>query len=326
MCVILIASEVRPTEEMVQKAWNANDDGAGIAWRENGEVHFEKGIMEVDRIKELIATVPLPFVAHFRIASVGGIDPQLTHPFLVSKTAPLTLKGKTKGAVLFHNGHWGAWNDKALDAAIHSNTEVPDGVWSDTRAMAWLTSIYGANFMELLPSQKGVLLTPKNTKVFTGNGWEKINDVWCSNDSFWKRGNYYSGGNHSNFGSRICAMGKCTNKAQVTKNICEDCEKKQQEVTTALVVSGNTAGTKTDTAGGAKNTTAPFAQAGTFLTTKEAETRYRAGDMSKSLLKRFRKEHDRLASKNPTAIKKATEKLVELTALANQRLIRGSKH
>src|SRR5690242_816977 len=127
MCVIMLASKTRPTEEMIRAAWSKNPDGAGIAWPDRGEVAWEKGIMKVDRILELCAKVPMPYVAHFRVASVGGVKETLTHPFIVSLDAPLMLKGRTKGALLFHNGHWGAWSDQALAAAIHSDNRIPEG-------------------------------------------------------------------------------------------------------------------------------------------------------------------------------------------------------
>lgn len=312
MCVIMLAQKVRPTEEMIQKAWDANDDGAGIAWRQldskgNPEVHFEKGLMEIDRVKELCAKLPLPYVVHFRVASVGGVKPTLTHPFPISKDASLLLAGRTKGGVLFHNGHWADWNSKALEAAIHSNNQIPIGDWSDTRAMAWMISIYGPGFMEFLPTQRGVYFTPKRLDLFVGPGWTKINEVWCSNDIFWIRNRSVTT-SYGGYG-RVCHVGRCTNKAQTGKTICTECEKKQVPAVTALPAVGQTTQGSTGTTGGS----APFAPAGTFLTMKEAETYYRAGEMSKNLMKRFRSLHDQYMSKSPKAVEKAKKALVEAT-------------
>lgn len=325
MCVIMIAQKVRPTEEMIDKAWKANDDGGGIAWRENGEVHFEKGIMTLDRLKELMMEVPMPYVAHFRITSSGVTTPELTHPFVVAKDVPVVLEGRTKGGVFFHNGTWSGWTDKALDFAIRNGLQVPDGEWSDTRAMAWMISIHGPKLMELLPQQRGVYFSPKVCHVFTGPGWEEINGVWCSNDFFWKRSTVISYGGGQGYGTRVCHVGRCTNRAQAGKDICWDCEKKQQTQTTALTTTVNSM-TKQENGGTTGGTTAPFAPPGTFLTLKEAEARYKSGDLSKASLKRFRREYDRMASKNPKAIAKATEKLRELTQTANNRYVSGRAH
>jgi hypothetical protein len=232
MCVILLAGNVRPTEEMVAKAWKANDDGGGVAWKEglnrkgeptpDTEVVFEKGIMNLDRMQELIATVPMPFAAHFRVASVGGVKPELTHPFIVSEDSPIQLSGRTKGALLMHNGHWGEWNTRLIDATINSNTHVPEGAeWSDSRALAWMSHLYGFNFMNLLQSQKGVIIWPEDFKVFSGPGWNKINNVWCSNDYFWfgrKVSAGYTGGS-----SKTCIRAQCNNYVTYGKEICWSC-------------------------------------------------------------------------------------------------------
>lgn len=191
MCVIFLVDQTRPTEEMVRKAWDANDDGGGLAWRETIKgkrvVKWKKGIEDVQEMVELAKTLPTPFIMHFRIASVGGVRPQLTHPFPIEKTAPLSLKGNTEGYVLFHNGDWRGWSEMGKQAAIGSNTPIPTGKWSDTRAMAWLCAIYGIGFMEMLPEQRGIAFGPEDMEIFTGNGWTKVNNVWCSNDYFQTR-------------------------------------------------------------------------------------------------------------------------------------------
>lgn len=230
MCVIFLAEKERPTEEMVEKAYAQNSDGGGGAWREvdakgKREVVWKKGL-DLAGMIDLCATAPLPFVAHFRIASIGGIRPSLTHPFLVSKQAPLALEGRTRGHVLFHNGHWKEWAENCREAAIRSNTPIPTGKWSDTRAMAYLCSIYGLGFMEFLPDQKGILFGADNTEVFTGNGFTKINNVWCSNDYFMARSPIHHAGNQGNQSTsrglmgRMCRFDKCTGKVLDVSGYC----------------------------------------------------------------------------------------------------------
>lgn len=228
MCVIFVAEKQRPTAHMVQKAWDWNPDGGGAAWREpaaNGDgmdVVWRKGIENttdrhgVDVMQELAETLPLPFVLHFRIASSGGIRPSLTHPFPVTKASINTLRGRTKDYVLFHNGDWKGWMDLVRASAIHSNTGIPRGKWSDTRAMAWLCSIYGLGFMETLEGQKGVAFSHNDLDVFTGNGtWTKMNEVWCSNDYF--LGTRTRGGT---INYTMCRYGSCTRKDIDKDNYC----------------------------------------------------------------------------------------------------------
>lgn len=187
MCVILACEAKRPTEEMVEKAWNCNKDGAGIAWREGkgktGEVVWEKNL-NLEEIQQHAATAPFPFVAHFRIASIGGVRGSLCHPFEIDKLSLPKLKGRTSGAVLFHNGTWYKWKEAVLNCAEKFGSPLPDGKWSDTKALAWLCAHYGKNYMEFV-EEKGIYFSPTALDVFWGSGgWTDIDGVLCSNQSF----------------------------------------------------------------------------------------------------------------------------------------------
>jgi hypothetical protein len=182
----MLAENVRPTEEMVRKAYAKNDDGAGIAWREvkgkTTEVVWQKGL-NLEQMIELVATAPMPFVAHFRIASCGGARKSLCHPFAIDENASTFLSGRTKGMVLFHNGHWGEWKKVLLETSIRFGKKIPDGKFSDTRAMAFICAVAGINFMELI-EEKGIAFGPDRIEMFWGSGWYKVQDVWCSNTGF----------------------------------------------------------------------------------------------------------------------------------------------
>lgn len=292
MCVIMLVNNARPTKEMIEKAWATNDDGGGIAWRERGEVYWQKGLMEkedgLDKMLELCKKVPTPYVAHFRIASIGGPSKVLTHPFPIDVNASLDLEGHTKGRVLFHNGHWGAWCDRALEAAIGSNTAIPEGgEWSDTRAMAWLCHIYGPGFMKFLPAQKGIIMGPKSMDISPGDGWVKLNDVWCSNDFFMKRNG------RTVYSYRMCHVGQCTRPVVPGKNVCSDHDGTTR---TGEVVP------ESKTEKEVKQAPVPF-KSGELMTLSQAEILWRRGDISKSLLKKFRQEYHRLTGKGPKADK-----------------------
>jgi hypothetical protein len=301
MCVIMVASKARPTVEMIQRAWDANKDGAGIAWREGKDVVWEKGIMEIERIKELCAKVPRPYVVHFRVASVGGVRPALTHPFLVGQEASLELKGRTRGAVLFHNGHWSVWSEKAMDAAIHSNNKIPEGQeWSDSRAMAWMTYIYGAGFMNLLTTQKGVLMSPEKFEIFTGGGWEKIQEVWCSNDYFW--GGRRNQGSYSKTYGRICSVGKCHENAMVGRDICHKCQRERDEAAKSNVTEGVSSVGQSQQAT-VMGPTNPLARQ---FSMTEVEVFYKNGLISKSTLKKYRKANHSLHEKGNRGVRAQT--------------------
>jgi hypothetical protein len=221
MCVIFVVDEdsKRPNNSMIEKAFSKNDDGAGLAWREDGWVLWKKGITDVEEVKKMCRELPVPYVAHFRIVSMngGGIDPRLCHPFEISEDTTLALEGRTKNHVLFHNGDWKGWDDAALRASITNprGVQVPIGRWSDTRAMAWLCSIYGLGFMELLPSQKGVAFGPNDEDIhfYNGSNWSLVNEIWCSNDYFVTYVPAYSYPATSSMA--MCEWGNCTIKEKL---------------------------------------------------------------------------------------------------------------
>lgn len=206
MCVIMISETKRPSNEMVEKMFNDNPSGAGVAWREKGKVHWSKGL-NVEEAKDLIAKVPLPFVAHFRIPSCGGATPYLCHPFPIDKGASVALEGSTSGYVLFHNGHWARWKDTLLEATVRGNVKIPTGKWSDSRAMALLASIHGLGVLEFI-DEKIFVFGPDDHEIY-GNGWSKVDDIWVSNKMWEGFGNQHMrgsnwrgptggrGGNHS---------------------------------------------------------------------------------------------------------------------------------
>lgn len=325
MCVIMVANRNRPNDEMVTRAFEHNRDGAGLAWRETireggnpvGEVVWKKGINDVEEIKALCRNTPLPYVVHFRIASVGGVRRSLTHPFLISPDANLALEGRTRGTVLFHNGHWQPWAEKALEAAINANHQIPVGEWSDTRAMAWMVNIYGPGFMEFLPQQKGVIFGPQRLNVFTGNGWDKVNDVWCSNDYFWHRK-----GSVTQYKGRICTIGRCTNPAATGRDWCDSCEKEL----------GGATG-KDDEAHPASDKKAlPILLGGVIdrplldsLSLAQAEQLFKEKKISKGAIKKFRKEWGHIGTGGSRELR-AKASLTKLSEKVAQQLLNGRVH
>jgi hypothetical protein len=225
MCVIMIVDKNRPTLEMIEKAWDVNPDGGGIAYREgtgaNKVVVWKKGL-DLEAMKKLIMELPFPFIAHFRRESQGGKLAKLTHPFPVDHKASLALEGKTKDHVLFHNGDWKGWAYKCEQAALTSGVPLPTGKWSDTRALAWLCSVIGHGYFEFQEDQKGVIFGPNDYDIFTGkDGWKKVNDsVWCSNDRFMTKGNTQQTGTQTDWIASYCKFGNCTRKDIDDKRYC----------------------------------------------------------------------------------------------------------
>jgi len=165
MCQIFVCTEDRPTLETMRDAEHLNSDGAGVAWEESGGIRWEKGL-DMDGVHDLLfkQEISLPYVVHFRSASQGGKDMLLTHPFPLNATAHTALSGKEKKGVLFHNGTWGMWDDKMLQYALSHPGLIPDGPWSDSRALAFLIANKGPAILKFMTWGQGriAIFKPKN--------------------------------------------------------------------------------------------------------------------------------------------------------------------
>lgn len=158
MCVgIIVPKDAKaPSEEILKDCAIQNPDGGGISWIENSKVVWKKGI-EVPEIVEILAKTKPPYLIHFRISTCGGKIPELCHPFPLSRMgdATLALEGKC-GAALIHNGHWGSWKEMTMRMQPHG-AKIPEGPWSDTRAMAYLAGIYGPELLTFVDEKVAVM-------------------------------------------------------------------------------------------------------------------------------------------------------------------------
>lgn len=184
MCVIYAcATEIPPRSELARGAFQ-NSDGAGLAWvgsQADGTpiINWQKGLKDESAVLDFISTnnIKLPLTIHFRTASVGGKAPELTHPFPLEDGANLNLSGSTPMGVLFHNGHVANWEDWTLRAVLASGEDVPTGIWSDSRALAYLTQLKGPGILRfLIGSSRVVLFYPHASP---GNPWDHF-DFWGS--------------------------------------------------------------------------------------------------------------------------------------------------
>lgn len=86
MCIIIAkpAGVEKPSDEIIAKCWQTNPDGAGLMYPNvHGTLSVVKGLMTLAAFKASWDIIPkeATVVAHFRIATHGGVDEQNTHPF-----------------------------------------------------------------------------------------------------------------------------------------------------------------------------------------------------------------------------------------------------
>jgi hypothetical protein len=168
--MIFIAETERPGESDLRAAAAGNPHGAGIAWRERGRVRIRRSL-NASEIIPLAASVPLPYVIHFRLASAGSSTAVgLCHPFPVERR-PRVQPDLYCRAALAHNGHWAYW-DAILDVLRAAHVIPEGGEWSDTRVLTSLVALAGPDRLKHLLASAGrvVILTPDEVKTY-GTWW-----------------------------------------------------------------------------------------------------------------------------------------------------------
>jgi predicted glutamine amidotransferase len=99
MCVILVPTKRHPEPKELNDAQDSNPHGAGMAWKnKDGKLCYEKAI-DAKRVYQIIEeeNPKLPYIIHFRIASIGRVCDKLTHPFPVNQS--VSLKKQSQGNV-----------------------------------------------------------------------------------------------------------------------------------------------------------------------------------------------------------------------------------
>jgi len=197
MCVIIVAKKHKVDKSTFKKAWDSNPDGFGMAWREKGEVHYKKGMMTLKEAQNFYYSrdFALPHVLHFRIASIGEVCPELTHPFVLGWD--LELEGETKKGVLFQNGTASSALHYIIDVALMKGMKIPQGKWNDARALGVLVRELGINVLNFIDPGKVVIFTPNKLNIF--GDFDEINGNLFSN-LYWR--NNYIHYNDYNFGVR----------------------------------------------------------------------------------------------------------------------------
>jgi len=196
MCVIAVSpiGEKVP-QEVFARMWRSNDDGFGMMYRHRDGVAIVKGILSEEEAWETYSQLPegVPHALHFRLATHGGVRPELTHPFLVDEESPLVQAGVSERPVLAHNGVW------SLHALKQKEVRL-EGPVSDTRVLAaWLgrlarerplREVLKERYYEVLSAGRVVVMDPATWKLHLVGHWIREGNLLFSNHSF--RENLYA--------------------------------------------------------------------------------------------------------------------------------------
>jgi len=194
MCVIICVENGEfPSKETLKSAESLNSHGGAIAWlNKDGTKSYRKGI-KASKMWKLIQRQLAPnhvttAIIHFRIASVGGVKPQLCHPFEITEEVTLNMKAvKTTKELLFHNGTWNEYTDALLGFLKVQKTpvQIPKGDYSDSRIMAYLAFQLGhTELNKLVDGWNKIAILTSEGIVKYGSGWVNHKGNSCSNDHF----------------------------------------------------------------------------------------------------------------------------------------------
>lgn len=191
MCVAIAVPEGAPfpSVDTLEACEWTNDDGIGIAFPDGmGRVEFYKGLSLEELVDLGMLSEGLPRLIHFRLATSGGVRPELCHPFPLTKTADVRVQG-TAERVLIHNGVWSEW-----DTFADLLGPLPAGPWSDTRLMARIIAMKGDDWIRRFVAEErvGRLATlDGDGNIGLAGDWEQEGEVWYSNTYWQWRSNYW---------------------------------------------------------------------------------------------------------------------------------------
>jgi predicted glutamine amidotransferase len=178
MCVIAVKSEnVKISYETVSKMWQANPNGAGLAYFDvDGRVVVNKGFMKLRQAWEAINRLQdKEIVIHFRYATHGRVSPQQTHPFAITHRildAKAYKSDKTFHSVIFHNGV----------LPIYGNKEFSDTLDFITSTLVDIPKLRTKLEVLELTGDKFVYMT--QNEIYTIGKFEVYEGLDCSNLNF----------------------------------------------------------------------------------------------------------------------------------------------
>ena len=176
MCVIVLQpAGAELSGNKFRNCWSRNPDGGGFAYVAEGELWIDKGYFDM---KEMLTEYrkargiypDSPFLLHFRIATVGPVDGENTHPFRVRDDL-----------VMAHNGTIQGFGDKersdSYDFAKTVLASLKPG-WEEDETMGWLVEkAIGYNKIALLRSDGAMTILAVHNGPTTGGGFALTPDA-----------------------------------------------------------------------------------------------------------------------------------------------------
>ena len=188
MCVIIASPTGArlPDQAELREAWLRNPHGAGYMVARNNRVEIHKGFMAwpdfIRAIRDEHLTPDDAVVYHFRIATQGGVNPWMTHPFpLSSHLDHMQALDINANIGIAHNGI----------IPVTTNRDVTD--YSDTalfvtnilsrliRSSKDITNVYVKASIESLIGHSRLAIMEADGAITRIGTWYNSDGLWYSN-------------------------------------------------------------------------------------------------------------------------------------------------
>lgn len=194
MCIAIIKPKRLnlPTYDLLENCWDNNPHGAGISFNHNEQILIFKGLMTFknfkDKLNELNEKYNLKnktVFLHFRIATHGGTNKEMTHPFpLTSNIDYLKASNLITDFAVIHNGIIDLTNEAKhiSDTALFIQKYLYDFTFYDN----WFSNSNTINLIEKLIGSKMAIMNKAGEFIKT-NGFHEFKGIYYSNEAYIKR-------------------------------------------------------------------------------------------------------------------------------------------
>ena len=204
MCIILTCEPgCRPKDSILETCFSNNPDGAGLMWIEDGMVQTSKGYDDAGTLLEMVHSVPLtsPLCIHMRIATSGGIDAGVCHPFPLCYDLSALHAGDVEcSAALMHNGVIASMptdDDAGISDTVSFVVSVVTPMYRAGEDMS--SRAFKRRIRRAAPHNRFAILTSDGNVSRIGDGWECVdrgvyasNDTWRYDRAFFKVNRFFS--------------------------------------------------------------------------------------------------------------------------------------
>lgn len=191
MCVIAVSKKGirQPSVKQLETMYRNNPHGAGYMYARNGKVIIHKGFMSWEdfagAVKREAFTKDDVVVYHFRISTQAGVNPQMTHPFPLTKNRELLEKLDIMCPIgLAHNGIIRMTSDSKETRFSDTAVFISDYMTRLIRKHEDVTDASVTTMIENLTNSKWAILDGATEEVVTVGNFINSNGLLFSNSSF----------------------------------------------------------------------------------------------------------------------------------------------